>query len=550
MIHSAPRTCAVLVSIAGLLTACASSGQTRPDLALAGADSRAAGVAALRRGAPAEALAPLAAAVADRPLDPVNQTLLGLAYQSSDRGAADSRDLAVAGYDLALRAEPGQFWAASLAGRAAFDQGQYDRASSRFAEAVLARPDDARALYALAASAYMNGDAALAAAAADRAAQKDPDPRYPRLAAFAYAAMGEGDLARQRLSLTAAPGADSVRLAQLAQTSPADLQPNAGAPTAAAVPGTAAGAPVEPAAPNQVSVDVAIVLAQNTQRDQVGMNLLDGLRLQYGYSNQVTETRSSGLDTFQRAITEAISVPQLNYNLNIFNRTGQFYQVVARPTLTAYRGETSEFFVGRTLKVAVSGVNSGILEQIDIGIELKVTPIEITGDRVRVRIETGRSFLSGDLPGNFAESLATFRQKVAATAEIRFGETLVLSGLSESVDDSTFSRTPLLGDAPIAGSLFNARNRNSRRDSVLILVTPAPATFLPGRAWARPEGVERLVSLWTQVIDPSSNGVDVAARLRKARLFSRMSAGDAPLAWPDARRQTGEILKDLVLPGL
>jgi hypothetical protein len=200
--------------------------------------------------------------------------------------------------------------------------------------------------------------------------------------------------------------------------------------------------------------------------------------------------------------------------------------------------------------VAVSGVNSGILEQIDIGIELKVTPIEITGDRVRVRIETGRSFLSGDLPGNFAESLATFRQKVAATAEIRFGETLVLSGLSESVDDSTFSRTPLLGDAPIAGSLFNARNRNSRRDSVLILVTPAPATFLPGRAWARPEGVERLVSLWTQVIDPSSNGVDVAARLRKARLFSRMSAGDAPLAWPDARRQTGEILKDLVLPGL
>ena len=512
---------------------------------MAGGDSRAAGVAALRRGAPAEALAPLAAAVADRPLDPVNQTLLGLAYQTSDRGQPDARELAMAGYDLALRAEPGQFWAASLAGRAAFDQGRYDRAASRFAEAVLARPDDHRALYALAASAYMNGDAALAAAAADRASQKDPDSRYPRLAAFAYAAMGEGDLARQRLSLTPAPAADSMRLAQLTQTSPAD-----GQPPATLAPGSAAVARVEPVAPSQVSVDVAIVLAQNTQRDQVGMNLLDGLRLQYGYNHQVTESRSAGLDTFQRAITEAISVPQLNYNLNIFNRTGQFYQVVARPTLTAYRGETSEFFVGRTLKVAVSGINSGILEQIDIGIELKVTPIEITGDKVRVRIETGRSFLSGDLPGNFSESLATFRQKVAATAEIRFGETLVLSGLSESVDDSTFSRTPLLGDAPVAGSLFNARNRNSRRDSVLILVTPSAATFLPGRAWARPEGVERLVSLWTQVIDPSSNGVDVAARLRKARLFSRMSAGDAPLAWPDARRQTGEILKDLVLPGL
>lgn len=545
MIHSTPRTCAVLVAIGTFLTACASSGPSRPALVQDGMESRAAGVAALRRGAPSEAIAPLTAAIADRPLDPVNQTLLGLAYQTSDRGPADSRDLAMAGYDLALRAEPGQFWAASLAGRAAFDQGQYDRAASRFAEAVLARPDDARALYALAASAYMNGDASLAAAAADRASQMDPDPRMPRLAAFAYAAMGEGDLARQRLSLTPASAADSIRLAQLTQTSPTDFQPAA---MPVAVP--TAGAPLDPAAPSQVSVDVAIVLAQNTQRDQVGMNLLDGLRLQYGYNHQVTETRSAGIDTLQRAITEAISIPQLNYNLNIFNRTGQFYQVVARPTLTAYRGETSEFFVGRSLKVAVSGVNSGILEQIDIGIELKVTPIEITGDKVRVRIETGRSFLSGDLPGNFSESLATFRQKVAATAEIRFGETLVLSGLSESVDDTTFSRTPVLGDAPVAGSLFNARNRNSRRDSVLILVTPSAATFLPGRAWARPEGVERLVSLWTQVIDPSSNGVDVVARLRKARLFSRMSAGDAPLAWPDARRQTGEILKDLVLPGL
>jgi Flp pilus assembly secretin CpaC len=233
----------------------------------------------------------------------------------------------------------------------------------------------------------------------------------------------------------------------------------------------------------------------------------------------------------------------------MFNRGGQFYQVVARPSLTAYRGEMSEFFVGRTLKVAVNGVNSSQLEQIDIGIELKVTPIEITADGARVRIETGRSFLTADSAGTFNEALTTFRQRVAATAEIRFGETLVLSGLSESVDDATFSKTPVLGDIPIAGSLFNERAKSSRRDSVLILVTPARPAALPGRPWARAEAVERLVKLWTQVIDPSSNGVDAAARLARMHLFTRMAPGDSPLAWPDPGKISERMLGDLLGPG-
>jgi type II secretory pathway component GspD/PulD (secretin) len=301
--------------------------------------------------------------------------------------------------------------------------------------------------------------------------------------------------------------------------------------------------------PSQISVDVTIVLAQNTARERIGMNLLDGLRLQYGYNRQTTRREDHvSPGTFERVITEGIGVPQLSYNLNLFNRGGQFYQVVARPTLTAYRGEASEFFVGRTLKVAVGGVNLGQLEQFDIGIEMKVTPIEITAEGTRVRIETGRSFLTSDPTGTFSEALTTFRQRVAATAEIRFGETLVLSGLSESVDDSTFSKTPVIGDVPVVGSLFNERQKATRRDAVLILVTPSRPAALPGHPWARPEAVERLAKLWTEIVDPSSNGVDAAARLRRMRMFTRMSPGDAPLAWPDPAKVSGQLLGQLLAP--
>lgn len=506
------------------------------------------GTAALIAGKSTEAVAALSELAARKPRESQAQLMLALAYQQAGTSDPESLELALAGYDLALKAEPGNFWAAALGGRAAFDRGRYDLATRRFASAVLARPSDPEALLALSAAAYRSGDATLAAASAERAAalfsSVERKAAALRLAALASAAGGEEDAAKASLGALAAinPAAAQAaapRVEQLARTAPVD-QP------------TPEGAAPPTVAPSQISVDVAIVLAQNTARERIGLNLLDGLRLQYGYNRVDTRRINRGdaaTDNLERVITESIGLPQLTYNVNLFNRGGQFYQVVARPSLTAFRGETSEFFVGRTLKVGVSGVNLGQLEQIDIGIELKVTPVEISAEGTRVRVETGRSFLTADPAGTFAEALTTFRQKVVATAEVRFGETLVLSGLSESVDDATFSKTPLLGSLPIAGSLFNERSKTARRDSVLILVTPSSPTALPGRPWVRADSVERLASLWTEVVDPSSNGRDAANRLRRMRMFTRMTASDSPLMWPNPGKVSADMFGDLLLPG-
>lgn len=547
------RRLPVLLGCAMLLGGCGAAGARveaapPPVAPLDDAALRSRGLAALAAGELRPAITAFSELTARAPRDPASQTLLALAYQRAGSTDPEATELALAGYDLALKAEPGSFWAAALAGRAAFDRGRFSDATRRYAQAVMARPDHPEAMLALAASAYRSGDAPLAAAAAARAAELATNPvgKADALRLAALAEAGAGDALRSTQALAALAALDPARAAevtprmqQLVQTAAVDQAP-------------ASAEPVAEAPPSQISVDVAIVLAQNTARERIGMNLLDGLRLQYGTSRSDTRTIFSGeirSDNTQRVITETISIPQLTYNINMFNRGGQFYQVVARPSLTAYRGEISEFFVGRTLKVAVNGVNAAQLEQIDIGIELKVTPVEITPEGARVRIETGRSFLTSDPAGTFNEALTTFRQRVAATAEIRFGETLVLSGLSESVDDATFSKTPVLGDLPLAGSLFNERGKTSRRDSVLILVTPARPAALPGRPWVRAEAVDRLVKLWTQVIDPSSNGVDAAARLSRMHLFTRMAPGDSPLSWPDPGKINERMLGDLLGPG-
>lgn len=506
------------------------------------------GASALNSGDADEAIAALAELAARNPRDANVQTQLALAWQMKGERDPEAIVLASAGYDLALRAKGDRFWAAALAGRAASDRSLYQDAAGFYAQAVLARPQDGRPLLAFANASYMAGDAGPALLAAEQAASRATSPELRKdaleLAALAAAASNDADKAAGFVSDLRAddpPRAVDTerRVAELIATTALD-DPSAEPET---------GAPPEPAVADQVSVDVAIVLSQTSKREKVGVNLLDGLSMNYSLGRSTTKTRSFGggteSDANQSVLTEAIGIPQLTYNLNIFNRGGQGYSVVARPSLTAFLSEPSEFFIGRSLKVAVGGVNTSSLEQIDIGIELKVTPVEITADSTRLRIEATRSFLTADPAGSFAEALTTFRQRVAATAEVKFGETLILSGLSEHVDDATFSKTPGAGDVPLLRTLFKERTLDTRRDAALVLVTPSRPERVTGRAFFRPDAVERLGELWVDVIDPASNAEFVADQFAGSRSFSRMAKSDASRPWPDLSSDRAEAVRDL-----
>ncbi|ESQ78365.1 hypothetical protein [Asticcacaulis sp. YBE204] len=496
---------------------------------------------ALQTGDHATALKGFGDAAARDPSDAAHQTLLGMAYQAGSEGNPEQLDLAMAGYDLALRSGQDAFWAAALAGKTAFDRGRYVQAQGYYARAVMMRPDDARALLGLAASAYMAGDPQLAALSAERAASLSRDQATTagalKIATLSNSAAGRRDQATlqyQKLALIAPEQTAPLkqRMDELNRTQDTDPVPE--------------DHEVDDNAPDQVSVDVAIILSQNAQRDSIGMNLLDGLQIQYGRQDQ--QTHSGGDSGVSRTITDTITLPQLTYNLNIFNRFGQYYQVVARPMLTAYRGEPSDFFVGRSTKVAVKGVNFSQLENIDIGTQVKVTPLEITSEGTKLKIEVTRSFLSGEPAGNFNEALNTWRQTVSTTVEVKFGTTLILSGLSESVRDSSITKTPFLGDAPVIGSAFNRRTTNDRRDAVLVLVTPAPAQAFDSQPWARPPEVTRLIGLWETTVAPGSDLGAITGNLSRSRLFTRARKSDAQLSWPSLPHDQGEIFKDLILP--
>jgi type II secretory pathway component GspD/PulD (secretin) len=305
----------------------------------------------------------------------------------------------------------------------------------------------------------------------------------------------------------------------------------------------ATGGKPELASDPQVVIDLTIILSSQVRNESRGINLLDGLNFQYGYTNNYASNRPSGGEwSSLRTITSNIGIPQLTYSLNLFNNSGQTYQVLARPSLTAYLGRESEFFAGRTINVGVSGVNLGTLQPIDVGVGLKVTPEIIDGDKITFRVSASRSFLSRETVGTFQESLTTFKQLVQATAEVRFGQTLLLSALSERVRDATYSKTPGLGDIPGPSILFNDRSSLTRTESLLIMVTPMrPTTFAtPDR---QPSAtVEHLLAAWRTWLDPTSNVEAVLQRLESQRFFSQAEHGD--LKWGAA--VTPALLKEAI----
>lgn len=527
------RRCAMVLAVTGVLHGCASTPASPTATAINApieladaAVTQEAAIRALRQGDAALARDIAQRLVLKDPRNSRHHLLLAAAYHLSPDPAA--LELAASGYGAARQIAANDVWSNYLAGVAALQVQKPAQALDYFAAAVLAQPDHVWSIEGLAAAAYASGDVGLADVAARRARVLAPGSAAAwRVAALSRAAIGD-EVAVNEL-MRNVPREVPTRLANFVRQRSSDLlrtvavdQVNSADLATGSAP--AAAAPAVPA--NQMTVDVTLILADDRASSANGINLLDGLQLQFGQERKVTTARSeSASETFQSALTRSIRIPDINYNLNIFNRGSRYYEVIARPSLTAFSGEQSTFFVGEQLFVKVAGVQTAQLEKIDVGVSVKLTPSAITAEGAKFKIEADRSFFSDQGVGGFNEQLVTFKQSVVATAEVKFGETLLLSGLSEKLRDGTTSRTPILGDIPGPNALFKRSTSVERTRSVLVLVTPVPALGI-ARTSSRSAAVTRLIELWDRVVEPNHGTDTLIQRLQPRRMFTRTASGD------------------------
>ncbi|MEE8574980.1 MAG: hypothetical protein V3T30_06160, partial [Thermodesulfobacteriota bacterium] len=514
------------------------------------------------------------------PADAQLHFLNGLSYHlRSLSGNSTMVDLAEAGYVLALRYDPSNYWGAYLLGHIYFDQKRFVDAQNQFSYGLLYSPGHPQLTRALAVASYYAADLSTGSWAAERAYKADPAHiSNLRTVAFTRAATGdmmgakEGlrrynkslktkdrklrtlkaiaartvsgriddwqDFHKERVLLAAAGESPSVfgsgskaegGLLNLggdadddsyepgddsdtgdSDSGDADNSPPLTRPTirkgrsssGVGASGRASGRKASPLSfkgtsitykhgaksgepklklPRMTIVDVVILRTAESRVQGKGVNILSGLKATlngtlYGLSYVKTFANTTRTHTIAPTLTAA----GLEYNLNIFNDAYNKVEVLARPSLLATENKMSKFYSGAVLHVQLSSNNTdGSMVDVPIGIHLNVTPKFFDDDTVQITVHAQRGFIETNSEKvGFTAFSQTTETSVDARAVLRFGETLILSGLTENETNKSRDGVPGLQCVPAAQYLFARKDELETKKSVLILITPHKARYL------------------------------------------------------------------------
>jgi hypothetical protein len=237
-----------------------------------------------------------------------------------------------------------------------------------------------------------------------------------------------------------------------------------------ALPSPCAGLPL----PRMAILDVVIVRTEEISGFSHGLNLLDGLSMVLGYNWSETKTSGTAGDNVTRTLTRTAGLPAagLAYSLNIFTTGGSRADVLARPSLLALDRVGSTFFSGSVITVALTGQYSNNLQDKSIGIGLSATPTFIDDETMLLAVKTTRSFIMPVQMSGLGETITTSKNAVTANVRIKFGETMILSGLKEREVYSDEIGVPALKSIPIVKYLFSRNVEDDFMKNVLILITP------------------------------------------------------------------------------
>ncbi|NQU58812.1 MAG: hypothetical protein HQ513_16410 [Rhodospirillales bacterium] len=504
------------------------------------------------------------------PTDPNLHFLNALTYHlRSQAGDSSQLEMAKVGYGLAIQYDPSNYWAAYQLGQITFKEQRYRDAQDAFAYTLLYAPENPEFLRALATASYHAQDLETALDSITKAAElmpNDPDITYD--SAMIKAAAGNLSGANVDLAIynRLTDGKDSFRKAnltsrmgdwrrfhknkpylQLAQSTSdifgstattegvkVDSNDSSSSSTTAKVTST-----------KMTLVDVVIIRSEERLTTNKGVNLLSGLSATLGGTvtyNKIDAFNADAAATDTNNLTWAPSLTFASsaYSLAIFNDVNDRNEVLARPTLVSLDGKKSEFFSGAIWHVELTGSagSEGAVQDIPVGIKLDVTPKFLGKDMVELNVSAARAFVENrSSTANFNNFAQTSKTLVTANVAMKFGQTLILSGLSEKETETVRDGVPLLQDIPVIQYLFSNESTVDFTKSVLILLTPRKARYTfedgtekvdqaaPSDKDAKQESLKELQTRddWFR---PAATVDSVFYHLRNGRFFKEFHSGD------------------------
>lgn len=219
-----------------------------------------------------------------------------------------------------------------------------------------------------------------------------------------------------------------------------------------------------------VEIEATIIELDTNRLKNLGIDFnLQTNKLGLVFGGNPVQGTALGSDISGSYLSGAGSLFQVR--INALERQGVL-KVTSRPRLTSLNNIEAVFDNQERFNVRVSGERDARLFEVRYGTILRVTPSVLADGgelrtKLQVVIEQGRlnATVVDGIPG-------TSNSIINTEAIIRQGESLLIGGITIDSEFDFKSKTPGLGDIPIAGNLFKKRQKGGQSLERLILITP------------------------------------------------------------------------------
>jgi type II secretory pathway component GspD/PulD (secretin) len=145
-------------------------------------------------------------------------------------------------------------------------------------------------------------------------------------------------------------------------------------------------------------------------------------------------------------------------------------------TLVNNQKSTIEVVTDRGFAFVPEGDGDPITTEDTAGVIITLTPQIADNDQLLLTVDAESSEFSDNVDPSLGQYSGKIRNQTRGVVSLSDGETIVLGGLIRNVRTSNTSKTPLLGDLPLIGSLFSSDNVENEDREVLFVIT---ANILP-----------------------------------------------------------------------
>ncbi|OFZ17931.1 MAG: type II secretion system protein GspD [Bdellovibrionales bacterium GWB1_55_8] len=169
-------------------------------------------------------------------------------------------------------------------------------------------------------------------------------------------------------------------------------------------------------------------------------------------------------------VQSLIKTLQTNTNANVIATP----QIIALDNTEATFESSEKIPVPKVTAVQGAGIATGI-DRESVSLSIKIKPqINKISNFVKLDVQAKLAdFSNRELPAQVAGlALATIERSAQTTVVVGDSDTVVIGGLIRDKQSDTVSKIPILGDIPLLGWLFRAKNQSTEKTNLLIFLTP------------------------------------------------------------------------------